>query len=231
MSFLAHLFINQRKIRVLRSRVRFYQHKDMTGKPEGRVNGGIIHFTIELTGDSDLLHQMMNAEQMVEGYFRFYKRDGMSKLYDYEFFDTHVFYYRVHQTASGKNPAMIDIGFSCGILRIGSAVLKKPWHVTDLEAEENPDYEGGERIETIVRQYLTDQEGNEIQEYVDGDTIILNIETENMHKKRISVKLDDAEHDFKHKGQVLENDTIKNLEIVDDLMQIVLEVVPQKNEE
>lgn len=109
MSFLAHLFVNQRKITVLRCRLAFGQKKDMTGKPRGRVHGSLIYVTIELTSDTSLLHQMVNAEQMVEGSIRFYKQDAMSTLYDYEFWDTYVFYYRVNQVLNSGEPATIVI--------------------------------------------------------------------------------------------------------------------------
>ena len=231
MSFLAHLFINQRRIVVLSSKLGFRQQKDIAGKPRGRVDGSIIGLTIELTAHTDLLHQMMNAEQMVEGYIRFYKRDAMGKLYDYEFWDTYVFYYKVRQVLNSGEPAKIDIGLSCGVLRANGAVIKKPWHVTNIDALENPDYEGGEKVETIVKQYLTDLDGNKIEKYKDGETIVVNIETENMHKKLISINMNDKEHDFKHNGQILENDTIKNLEIVENLMQIELEVIKEQDEQ
>jgi len=227
LSFLAHLFINGRTINVLHSYISFHQNRDISNKPVGRVHGALIPLTIELSHHTDILHQMMAINQLVDGSIRYYKRDGMSKRYDYEFWDCIIARYKVSFSSTTTAPTTVDLLLSPGILRIGDAVHKKPWHVTDLEALENPVYEGGERLPKVISQFLTDQEGNNIDTYNDGDSIVLNIQSENMHNERITVKLEDKEHDFEHLGQVLKEDTINNLAITDDLTTIELKVVPQ----
>ena len=76
--------------------------------------------------------------------------------------------------------------------------------------------------------YITNTEGEELEEYETGSKIILNIETSNATGETISINLDDKTHDFKHNGSILTNDTIKTT-INSDLEKIELEVIAQQN--
>ena len=226
MSFLARLFINDRIINVQSSRIHFSQNKDIAGKPAGRVNGGLFTLVLEMDGQTDLLHQMMAIEQMVDGYVRFYKRDGMSKLVDYEFKDTYIYRYRMTQTANGTNPALIEVSFSPGILLIGSVQYIKPWHVTDIHAVEaapTPEAPSNSNPRLLSTHY-TDQEGDRVEELYEG-TLILVVESRDCTGEYVDIDLSDDQFDFKYKGQRAEDDILRDVKITQAIQEIPLEVI------
>ena len=225
MSFKAQLYINDRVINVLACRLNFNQNKDITGKPVGRVDGGQFALTIETDRNTDLLHQMMGAETMVDGYLRFYKRDGMSKLVDYEFWDCYVANYKVRFSAINSDPMTTQLLFSPGVLRINGVVLKKPWHVTDIdvvEAEPTPEppFNGDPRL---LGMYYTDMEGNKITELYE-DKLILVLESRSCVGKTVTVDLANDYFDFSYRGKHLEDDILKNVKINSDEHKVTLEV-------
>lgn len=230
MSFLARLFINDRVINVQSSRIHFHQDKDIAGKPSGRVNGGLFTLVLEMDGKTDLLHQMMAIEQMVSGSVRFYKRDGMSKMVDYEFEDTIIYRYKVHQTANGSNPALIEVSFSPAILRIGSILFTKPWKVTDVnavEAEPTPVPTNNSNPRLLSTHY-TDKNGKKVEQLYE-DKLILVVESRDCIGEYVDIDLSDDNFDFKYKGQLLKEDILRDLKIKEDIQQIELEVILQKS--
>lgn len=137
MSFLAKLFMNGRSINLLDTNVQFYRNiHPSTFQPTTMPMGGGFTFTVEADSNTDLLRLMISPDAMCEGYIRFYKRDGFSKLTDYEFFDTHVVNYHFSFDGVHGTGANITYHFSSGILRIGDMVFEKHWKVTDLKERE-----------------------------------------------------------------------------------------------
>lgn len=138
MSFLAKLFINGRTINVLDTNIQFYQQIDpSTFKPSSVPQGGIFTVTMETGSSTDLLHLMFSPDTMCSGYIRFYKRNAVSKLMDYEFFDTYIVGHHTEFDSNGSKPLTDTLVFSPGILRIGDMVFEKRWKVTDLPAKTN----------------------------------------------------------------------------------------------
>ncbi|CAZ98057.1 type VI secretion system tube protein TssD [Zobellia galactanivorans] len=131
MSFLAKLFINGRRINVLDTDIHFDQNIDpYTFKPTSLPQGGIFTVTVEADGTTDILALALARDTMCSGYIRFYNRGGMSKLTDYEFFDTYVV--SCQRNYDDLSTAKDTYVFSPGILRIGDMVFEKPWKITDL---------------------------------------------------------------------------------------------------
>lgn len=56
--------------------------------------GGVFNISVEADGTTDLLAYTLLPDMMCEGFIRFYKRDRMSKLMDYEFYETHIVGYQ-----------------------------------------------------------------------------------------------------------------------------------------
>lgn len=82
----------------------------------------------------------------------------------------------------------------------------------------------------LVRYFITDVLGNELEEYETGDKIVLQIETENRIGDMLYMNLNDKTHDFEYNGVVLVNDTIENyIIIINNHEQIELEVIDQIN--
>ncbi|WP_394750692.1 type VI secretion system tube protein TssD [Spongiimicrobium salis] len=236
MSFLAKLFINNRVINVLDTNIQFYQQVDYsTLQPESIPNGGLFTITIEADGAADLLGLALSPDTMSRGYIRFYKRDGFSKLTDYEFFDTYVVQYERHFRAFSGTPATDTFTFSPGILRIGDMVFEKSWKVTDLNnyaapTALEPEMES-EKSPRIVDYYITDNMNNRIEKAEIGETIFLNIKTKDMIGEDMTISLNDQTVDFKYQGELLADDTLRNIQVKKDMEKIELEVVAQQKED
>jgi len=232
MSFLARLFINDRVINVQSSRIHFYQNKDIAGKPTGRIHGGVFTLVLELDAKTDLLHQMMAIGRTVEGYVRFYKRDAMSRLTDYEFKGTYIYKYRVTQTANGSNPALVEISFSPGLLRIGDVIHRKPWcdEEFDLEQVEVTPDPGMVPDPKLIKYYFTDGNNEEIKQkkIQVGDKITLVIVTENASGKQITIELNDKDLDYEYKGSPLLNDTLSEIMLTGNKTRIDLKAIKQR---
>ncbi|MDG1333812.1 MAG: type VI secretion system tube protein TssD [Crocinitomicaceae bacterium] len=79
----------------------------------------------------------------------------------------------------------------------------------------------------VTDYYLTDESGEKVEEYEVGDIITLNIKTKNRVGDKLTIHLEDKTHDFKYKGEILEDDKLSDFEITKDEEQIELEVVVQ----
>ena len=83
----------------------------------------------------------------------------------------------------------------------------------------------------IIDYYFTDTEGNKIEEAKEGNSVYLNIETENMIGKTVTIRLIDDDVDFEYEGNLLQDDTLTNYVIKSDYERILLKVVKQEKED
>jgi len=231
MSFLAKLYLNDRVINVLHSYISFHQDKDIANKPVGRVHGAQFTLIVELDATTDLLHQMMSVDRMVDGRVRFFKRDGMSKLYDYEFWDCYIAKYKVNFSSTTTQPTTLELLFSPGILRIGDVVHKKPWHITDLEAEEvEPTPDPGMAVAPeLLECYYESKNGEKITSPKKDQKIFLVIKTKGMKGEAIDIDLSDNAVDFEYKGKPLSGDSLSDIKVNGDTMRIELKAIDQHN--
>jgi len=118
------------------------------------------------------------------------------------------------------------ITLGAGILKVESHKIQMYWNPNDPYGEEGEVTTINDEKE-VTNYYLTDTEGNEIEEYDIDDVITLNIETKNRIGDIITINLNDKEFDFEHNGVVLANDTLRDIQIGNDLEQIELKVVPE----
>ncbi len=79
----------------------------------------------------------------------------------------------------------------------------------------------------LVEYFMTDTSGKRVDKFEVGDTVILNIKTENRIGDKITIHLDDKTHDFRYQGEVLPDDKLSDYTIQKDLEKIELEVIAQ----
>ncbi|MBN2486491.1 MAG: hypothetical protein JXB34_11010 [Bacteroidales bacterium] len=237
MSFQATLFLDDTERAVLNADILVRQSIDMIQRPNKNPEGGLINIKIKSTHENMFFEWMVSPTMMKNGYIRFYKHDGMSRFADLEFWDCYCVNYYEYFDADSPEPLSIWLTLSPGILRFKHVVFEKSWKVTDLSKvafgpsviykailTENKNDE-----KQLIRCFITDSQQNEINDFTDGDRIYLNIESKNLIGEKLDLYLDDKTHDFKYKGKLLENDTLKGLMIRQDKEQIELEVVNQEN--
>ena len=85
-----------------------------------------------------------------------------------------------------------------------------------------------EKEPQIIEYYLTDLDGNKIQEIEAGKCVILNIHSKNMISKLFTIDLSNKTVDFKYNGKILNNDTIKDYKINKNIEKLELEVIEQE---
>ena len=227
MSFLAKLHINDEVRNILNASQVFSKYADINGRPISKTVGGNLEFSIESTrNDSFLYDNMFSATNKCKGEIVFYKRDGLSTLFRMEFANAQILKLTESFDALGSVPMHIDISIGWGIMKMRNVVHQESWNPN------NPFIEVEETIITnekeVTNYFITDVEGEELESYNVGDTIILNIETLNRIGDTITINLEDKTHDFKYNGQILPNDTIRDYSISNDSEKIELEVIAQQ---
>ncbi len=231
MSFLAKLFLDNTERQILNADILIRQATDWLGRPESMPQGGLINVKLASTHETMFWEWMVSPTMMKEGYIRFYKHDGMSKLTDLEFWDCYcVDYYELFDDSSNE-PLELNLTFSPGIIRFKNVVFEKNWKVTNIAPPSGNIISYNEILkeEKLINFYFTDENKNEIDDFNTGDNVFLNIETKNCIGKKMNFNLDNKTHDFKYQGKILKNDQLSGYTITSDKDEIELEVIKQKN--
>ncbi len=144
--------------------------------------------------------------------------------------DAHCVKNKTHYRAKGTVPMTESLFFTCAGIKDtkSSAEYSASWRTTFPTTTTK---QSSKDQKKVTKYYLTNPEGESIDEYKENDRIVLNIATRNRIGDSITVSLEDAAFDFEHHGTPLEDDTLSGLAISDDLEQIELKVVAQKNNE
>ena len=204
-----------------------YKLKDITGNPTTTTRKSPFHLMFESTGfDSDLYHYMFSPNASFSGELIFYDRDEFKTLYKVEFHKAYIVGLTEEFDNQDNLPLHINLAITCGAVKIKDVKKIENWVFEDPFIEVEPTVL--EEVEKkVINCFITDVNGDELEKYKTGNTIILNIETENRIGDVITLSLQDKTHDFKYNGERLYNDTIKNYVITSDLDKIELEVIKQ----
>lgn len=132
MSFIAKLYLDGEERNVLNAQNLYYQITDQSGKPSAVPNGGFIELSLEATKHDNLYWDwMLSSTSMKQGNLRFFRRDGMSKLFDLEFWDCYCIKIDESYSATGGNPMTMTLTLSPGIIRMRGKVYEKKWKISD----------------------------------------------------------------------------------------------------
>jgi len=232
MSVIGKLIIDGESFNLLSYSNRFYQQRDIAGRPRGRVNGGLMQLKIEAHRDHIFHHWMMNPDQMRDLEIVFSPVTKISKSRVIQCYDVYCARLAVHFDNYTTNPMTYTLVLSPGIIVDGGVVFEKPWKVTDLSAM------GGE-VETdpindpepnFVEYYFQDANGEKItqNEISLGEEITLVVVSENAKGMPVTINLDDKERDFEYKGQPLKNDTLSGVNLTGNRTRFELKAIKQK---
>ncbi len=238
MSFLAKLFLDNTERKILNADILVRQATDWLGRPESMPEGGLMNIKIESTYETMFWEWMVSPTMLKEGYIRFYKRDGMSKLTDLEFWDCYlVDYYELYSDNSNE-PLELYLTLSAGIIRFKNTVFEKNWKITDITPFDGQSININEMLsqreeeveKDIVEMYYTDLKGNRITELSEKKVKLI-VKTQNMVGETMDFDFDDDEFNYKYKGEILENDLLEGYLINSDTEEIELEVVEEEDYE
>ncbi len=232
MSFLAKLFLDNTERQILNADILVRQTTDWLGRPDSMPQGGMINIKIESTHETLFWEWMVSPTMMKNGYIRFYKHDGMSKLMDLEFWDCFCVDYYEFFDDNSRDPLELNLTFSPGVIRIKNTVFQKNWRITDLsnvaassysymdsQAENNEE----EEVKEIEEMYFVDLNGNRIKDLAEKKVKLV-VKTKNMIGERIDLNFNNKTFNFKYQNEVLENDLLENYLINSETEEITLEV-------
>lgn len=229
MSFRVKLYVDDMEFNILQHHFGFLQNSDYTGRPISKPQSKTFDFIIEANKGNTFFEWATHPTMMKkECEIVFSPIQGNGKSTKIKLLDVYCVYCKYHFTSTGSTPFTETFSLSpATILLDGQVMMSKHWKVTDPKRL-NAIPTTIENNKEITRYYLTDIDGNEIEEYQTGDVIYLNIETQNRIGDKTTVNLNDKEHDFKYNGTILKKDTIKDYVIKSDQESIKLEVIDQQ---
>lgn len=238
----AKLFVIGQEIELLWTEMDYHRDVNSNGRPSSTVLGGAITLCFATTPETDLILRWMTKEsaddtnreidKMEEGKICFYQ-DGLDQppTKTYKFSDAFPIEYKETFSAHNENPMQTVMTISPAIQNYGAELIKH-WNVSYLPPTEVAPYQQPTENDEkqLVDYYLTDANGNKIDEYEVGDKILLHIETKNRINGIITIHLEDKSHDFIYKGEVLQDDKLTDYTITKDIERIELEVIVQSSQ-
>ena len=248
MSFSAVLEIDGVQRKVLNANYAIRQSMDIYQRLNAFPHGGYISLRLEVNGkdENELWEWAVSPTMMKNGRVRFYRRDGMSRFADLEFWDAYCIELSENFSAYGANPMSLQLILSAGVQRFRGVVFEKHWKVTDLSLvgssgmtyldDDNKEEEVNEVVQEedtkqeIIEMYYTDLIGNRIEE-LSEKKVKLVIKTKNMRGESIDIDFNNEFFDFKYKAEILKNDTLEDFIINSDTEELELEVFEEDTED
>jgi hypothetical protein len=164
-SFKAEITIGSNTYKVLDADISYYQHTRGGGMPSSDIQGGTFTIQIESSNGpqyDQLAEWMFGKSSMQKGVLRFYKKDGVSRLYDFEFYDAYCIRYSEHFSSTNNQPMVTTLTITPGIIRMRNIVRERPWKVSQTGNQNTP-----------VINYISDKSKNKESvrdKTVDADT-------------------------------------------------------------
>jgi len=230
MSLQAKLHINDFIIALLWYRFAVSQAANRDGSPSSKPVVQPIEFAIETRKNDPLIEKMLSGKRGDYLKIIFAPTTMDSKSMIVEFYDYYVLECRENFNGVNTQPMTTYYKISFATVVINGVVMDmKSWKVIDPMANANvaPTVINQEEEKEILESYFEDMQGNRIDDPKIGTDANLVIRTENAIGKTIDVDISDKKKDFVYKGQVLENDILKNLVIKSNIQKEKLTIIAQ----
>jgi hypothetical protein len=236
----AKLFILGQEIELLWTDMHYYREVRMNGKPSTEVMGGSITLCFATNHKTDQVLRWMTKEseddtweevdKMEEGKVCFYESGfDYPPTKTYKFNDAHLIYFKEIFYANDWQPMETIITISPAIQNYGTEFPKR-WNVSWIPPSERMPYQSTNNSSLqITKTHYEDLDGNKTEKLTIGKDVYLVIESSNILGKKIDIDLSDKEKDFIYKGQVLENDILKNLVINSNIQKEKLTIIAQNH--
>jgi len=225
----AKLIIDGKEINGLWFTFGFNQGADRSGRPSQRPVFVGLKLIIETRKDLNLAEWSFAPNQTKQIELHIYPVIMGGKTRKLYFYDCHLVNWKNSFSSTGSNPMSETLDITCAGVEdsTSTGVYSAYWRETFKEDNVAPTTLDNEP--EFIGYYITDLEDNEIDNYKTGDRIRIYLETKNSIGEKITLSLNDKTQDFKHNGSILENDTLKDYHIINDLEQVELEVIDQQD--
>ncbi len=230
MSIETKLYLDDEEYTVLNFNFDLQKGFDANGRPTTKFTGGLFNFTIESTKKMDIMRWSVHPTEMKELklVISSIRYDGKSRTIILG--DAICLNFTNEYFSDDSQPLKEYFTVSPGyMIQNGQTIFEKNWKVTDLSAVNVLPTRVSETDEEqkITRQYVTDRDDVELEEYNLGDKIYYVIESQNMIGESIDLNLNDKTIDFLYKNERLINDKLENYVISSEQDKIALEVIAE----
>jgi len=225
------LHLDDKKYNVLEWFYSFIQNSDTNGRPSNKPRLTKVSILIEAKDVVEFLlwanHPTMQKQLMLQILPIIFGTKSR-KIY---LIDCHCVGYLEEFNSTSTTPQTIRLELTCGGFEEDNTVHSTTWRKTYPNtgtATTINRNEEDEEEQKIVRQYITDRNDVELNEYEMGDKIFYVVESQNMEGETIDVKLNEKEVDFLYKDKRLKDDTISSFTIGSEIEKIPLQVINEE---
>ncbi len=230
MSVQVKLIIDEKEINVLWFSFGFNQVADANNRPSQKPVFVGLKLIIETQKNLNLAGWSFAANETKQLELHIYPVIMGGKTRKLYFYDCHLVNWINSFSSIGNQPMSETLEITAaGVKESNSSTEYSAYWRTTFPSNNVEATTINNNEKKITNYYLTNTDGEQIDDYKKDDIIILNIETLNRIGDSLTIDLNDAEYDFEHNGTLIPNDTLKNVVISNDLEQIELKVVEQKN--
>ena len=230
MSIHAKLYIDEVEYTVLKFDFDFQKAADVNGRPTTKYTGGLFNFSIESTNKTDILLWSVNPTEMKEVKLVISPNHNTGKSRTIILGDALCLSFTNEYFSVDNQPLKEYFTVSPGyMMQGGQIIFEKNWKRTDLSIAnvEPTRITQVDEEQKIIRQYITDRNDVELEEYNLGDKIYYVIESQNMNGESIDLNLNDKTIDFLYKEERLKDDKLENYIIASEQDKIALEVIAE----
>lgn len=224
------MYIEDKEINILDFKFRFHRAVDEHGKPMGKPNGTVFEIIFETTSDQSFMQWSIATDMTKHVKIVVSPVTAASKSRIIELYDVCCVFFKNNFNAQNGEPMTTLIHLTPAIMiDDGYKILDHYWKKTDLSANNvTPTVIKQEQEMEIIDMYYEDKDGNKLQSLFYGDVTLI-IQTKNGAGKKITLNLNDKNHDFIHDGKELENDLLENISITSDITRIKVKVTPPRS--
>jgi|GEM_PF-677678 len=238
----AKLFVSGTERELLWTDLEYYRmlnHK--TGRSGPIPMGGLVTVAFASSYDDDRLLRWMTYSQegelctLTACKIVFYEGDfdGVV-LFEYKYNDAALIYWKETFNSVGEEPMTVTITISAAIQEVKTITWVETWQESWVPPSEQMPYQAVEVEDTeprIVKQYITDREDIQLNQYERSHEIYCVLETKNMHNEIVDIDLSTFEVSLLYQGERLQDNIIKDYTISTDQEKIPLQVIPEDHED
>jgi len=202
--------------------------EDLSARVTYNKFGGLFSLAFDSTEADEPFYEWMLNGDMKQGRIVFYDGD-LDQAFKIEFWDCYCVGLAEHMSSQGSAPMRIHLRLSPAITRNRSVEDQKVWKVTDISPKSKAFGPGATTEELAYDElYMVDDKNNIIDDVVPGMHVDLVIKTSGCIGKSITIDLSNEKCDYKHNGEIVKDDILKNYVINQNTERVPLEVIKQQ---
>ncbi|WP_346883924.1 type VI secretion system tube protein TssD [uncultured Algibacter sp.] len=226
----AKLLIDDLEINILQFSITFSQEADINGRPSNNPLLKGLRLLIETRKDFNLADWSFAQDQTKQLELNIYPAIIGGKTRKITLNDCYLVHWETNYSSTDNKPTSEVLEITCAGFKDSNSMgeYSSYWRKTFPRQEVKATTLNNQEEQTpkIIDFYTANKQGDRILKYNIGDTIYVNIKSENKIGDDVEINLKDKTKDFKYQGTILKNDSM-NYQIRSNNDKIELEVVKQ----